>query len=185
MSVCHDPQLAVERGADILFGKIPHVDICQSRKARKDEYVAYLFQPYARHLLLQDALQFFFGQIAAVYFLQSDAVVGERIIEYLAVVLRFDDNHAERLQKLGRRILAALFFRPKILLESYKERMRYFFQRDIFDPILRLNELFHPSEASVVFAIGSCTLADAYQLLHVFIVLAKRPQQRLLANRYP
>lgn len=71
------------------------------------------------------------------------------------------------------------------MLESYKERMRYFFQRDVFDPILRLNEFFHPSEAAVVFAIGRCTLADAYQLLNVFIVSAECSQQRLLANRYP
>ena len=185
MSVRHDPQLAVERGADIFLGQIPYVDIGQSRKAREDKYVTHLFQPYARHLLLKNALQFFFGQIAAVYFLQPDAIVGERIVEDPAVVLRLDDNHAERLQKLGRCILTALLFRPQILFEAHKKRMRYFFQCHIFHPIFRLNELFHSSEAAVVFAISGRTLADAYQLLYIFVMSAECSQQRLLANRYP
>ncbi len=133
----HDPQFAVERGTDILFGKILYINVCQPREARKDKYVAYLLQPHTRHLLLQDALQLFFGQIAAVYFLQPDAIVGERGVEYPAVVLCLDDNHAERLHEFDCRILTALLFRLQILLEAHDKGVRHFFQCNIFDLILR------------------------------------------------
>ena len=180
MTGCNGVRGRNERGADVFLGQISHVDVCQSRVQRKDKYVAYLFQPCTRHLLLKDALQFFFGQVASVYFLQPDAVVGERIVENPSVVLRLDDNHAERLQKLSRCILVTRFIYSQELFEAHEKRMR-----DVFDPILRLNELFHPSEAAVVFAIGGRTLADTYQFLHVFVVLAERTQQSLLANGNP
>ncbi len=48
-----------------------------------------------------------------------------------------------------------------------------------------MNELLQTPHTSVVFGISRRTFTDAYQFLHIFVVLAKHCQQSLLSNGKP
>jgi hypothetical protein len=121
-------------------------------------------------------LQLLFRQVASVHPFQTDFVIDERVGENPAVIFRHDNDHAECLHELGRRIFIAAAFRAQIGFKIRDEHVGNFFQGDVLDPVLGLHECFQTPHTTVVFGVSRRTFADTDQFLHVFVVRAEQFQ---------
>lgn len=182
LTVGVDPQMTVERDAQIGFRQVRHIRPAQTRKGAEDEQVADQRVTRLLERPVDQEPNFFFGQKTPFGLLFGDAVRKKRIALQQAVIDGHVDNLTKRHHIRPDRVVAMVLFHFEEQLEVRDKCRGQLFQRDVADLVPLLDELREVFVNDAVFPIAAQAFEFAYLLLVILVMLTEYGEQRLIVH---
>ena len=167
LAVRVDPQMPVERGAQVGFRQVRHIRPAQTRKGAEDEQIADQLVAFLFECAVDQECDFLLGQKTPFGLLLRDAVREERVARQQAVIDGHEDNLSEWHHIRPDRVVAVILFYPQEQLEVRDKCRSKLFERDVADLIPLFDELREVFVHGAVFPIA----AQAFELAHLLLVI--------------
>ncbi|SBV90352.1 hypothetical protein KL86DYS1_10001 [uncultured Dysgonomonas sp.] len=129
-----------------------------------------MFKPFCAEFLFQEFVDFLFGQITPVYFLDLDFIACKRVALYQSVISGNKNYAFEKLHELRHRVMAAFCSTQQIHLEVVNKHIINGLQSNIRKPILGLDEISKMLPGDFVFLISGSRFGDTDQSLYIIIM---------------
>ena len=177
LAVRVDPQMPVERGAQVGFRQVRHIRPAQTRKGAEDEQIADQLVAFLFECAVDQECDFLLGQKTPFGLLLRDAVREERVALQQTVIDGHIDYFPERHHIRPDRVVAVVLLGFEEQLEVGDERGGKLAQGDVADLVTLFDELREVLVHGAVFPIATQAFEFADLLLVILVVLTEYRQQ--------
>ena len=182
LAVRVDPQMPVERGAQVGFRQVRHIRPAQTRKGAEDEQIADQLVAFLFECAVDQECDFLLGQKTPFGLLLRDAVREERVALQQTVIDGHIDYFPERHHIRPDRVVAVILLGFEEQLEVGDERGGKLAQGDVADLVTLFDELREVFVHGAVFPIAARAFELAHLLLVILVVLTEYRQQRFVVH---